>query len=365
MDFNAFITENYIVLIIVGVVLVMTLIGYIAQKNEFGQKVSNKNKKKRMAKDTIKNDNVELLDENLDIISEPIIENKNTDGLSNVELKKEEPDILDTIAPDFNDTGLVMGDVNQNPEKTNEELGIPDELYAPFGDTSSNATNSIENLKIEDVATDDFSIVEKDNKNTDDDELIIKDINESLDNPESFENSFDNAELKIEEVQSQPIIDEVKEIEDPVKEEISDLVDNTFVINDGTNDFNSEPIEETVVEENNTDDELNIPQVETQNIESDNIDSSTEKTTNLKLDEINEKIKNLKLEDLENLNFEEDFSTDLKQNKKNKKVSIKSIDEIKKETNQNDVTQELKLPDLEQMAKNDTKVNESDDIWNF
>ena len=61
MDINAFIEENMTVIIIIAVVLVMTLIGYIAQKTEFGKKVAARNNKNNKVDETnTNNENIEI-----------------------------------------------------------------------------------------------------------------------------------------------------------------------------------------------------------------------------------------------------------------------------------------------------------------
>lgn len=363
MDINTFISENYVGIIVVAVILVMTIIGYVAQKTEFGKKVSERNKKTNEINSDNKNEEIEILNENSSDDSNIFSSNDS-----------EQLDVLDTIAPDFNDGGLVVGDVNQNPNKTNEDLGIPEDLYAPFGDENIKPETSIEDLKIEDVAeTDDFNIVEKENVENSVDELFIQDINQSL----ASNNNFDVEELKIEDVQNsemQSVEQNQSNSYNPVVEEINNLVDNTFVINDGTDDFEGSNLAQDnsvdKVEIENQKEESKVVNFDIEenamSIEEPN-DLEIEATTNLKLDEINEKIKNLKLEDLDNPNLDEELINDLKEDKKKKQISVKSIDEIKKAPKlkkaQNVV--ELDLPSLDIVNDNDKEIDEADDTWNF
>lgn len=359
-DINAFIVDNFVIIVIIAVVLIMTIIGFIAKQTGFGEKVSSRNQPNK--KDNLNNDSdIERLSEKS--------KDLNNNGANNETL-----DALDTIAPNFNDGGLVIGDVNQNPAITNQELGISEDLYAPFGEDTKSKGASIEDLKIEDVEeTDDFNIIEKDSLNNETvDELVIQDVNS---NTESLANSLEIEDLKIENVDTiENVNNEISKPADPVVEEISDLVDNTFVINDGTSDFDKNEITEEKVDDTKSEPVSEPSKVEQFDIgegeltDEETSDFEIEATTNLKLDEINEKIKNLKLEDLDNQNLDNDIE-EVKKPKKKKTVSIKSIDEIKrdssKEKNKNvDVVTDLPLPSLNEVG-DDKDIREEDDIWNF
>lgn len=370
MDINAFITDNYVTIIIIAVIIVMTLIGFIAQKTGFGQKVAQRNNKDINKSDSEK---VEILDENSD--------NQNSNNIENQE-------ILDEIEPDFNDGELMIGDVNQNPNKTNEDLGINEDLYAPFGDSDDKKEFNPNDLKIEEVEElDDFNIIEKDEVKNDYDteEIKIEDINVPLEDSSSNE----NLDIKIEEVvpEENPVIAEVEspndKVDNQVVDEINEIVDNTFVINDATSDFKDtndsiDKLEDNSSKtENKSKNKKNKPKskVEQFNIEDNEVsiddsqDLEIETTTNLKLDEINEQIKNLKLEDLDNPTVDEEITQEIKKKKKKKAISIKNVDELKKdnttEENNSDVL-EMSLPNLDDVSKKEEKVdNEEDDIWKF
>ena len=366
-DINTFIIDNFIVIIVVGIIIVMTIIGYIAKKLGFGEKRSIQN---------INLDDSNVIEKNIEILNENL-ENKNSDI--------EKIDSLDTIAPNFNDGGLVIGDVNQNPAVTNQELGISDDLYAPFGDEAIEETESvIEDLKIEEVSLDDdFSIIEKDKKNEDDN---LETSNEDLSVPlELNDTNLQIDDIKIEDIEalepkdennlitedntSEETLDSIAEqTPDPVAEEISNLVDNTFVINDATEDFEEKNVEK---KEPSKIEQFDVGESELSKDEP--TDFEVETTTTLKLDEINEKIKSLKLEDLDNPNFDDDILNEMKPKKKKKNVSVKSVDEIKKDSqkkikDKNDMTDivtDLPLPSLSEVAQDDKEIEENDDIWNF
>lgn len=369
MDIVSFITEHYIAFIIAGIVILMTIIGYIAQKTGFGAKISKANKDEENTNKVSNDENVEVLND-IDINS--------SDGVETDKNEVEQLDILDTIAPDFNNEGLMVGDINQNPAVSNEELGIPEDLYAPFGDQEVKLNNepNIDDLKIEDVEeNDDFNIITKENTNDNDENQteVISEINESL-SPKEENNNIED--LKIEEVDSNKAI-VAEEPKDEVVETISDLVDNTFVINDGTSDFNNiDTIEEkkdddinnqsiASNEDNNPVEKSKVEQFEIDENsfpEEINSDLELEATTNLKLDEINEQIKNLKLEDFDNPIVEIESNNLSKKKSKKKQVSIKSVDELKNKQSDNSSNEiELNLPDLNTVIENNLDNKSTED----
>lgn len=369
MDIVSFITEHYIAFIIAGIVILMTIIGYIAQKTGFGAKISKANKDEENTNKVSNDENVEVLND-IDINS--------SDGVETDKNEVEQLDILDTIAPDFNNEGLMVGDINQNPAVSNEELGIPEDLYAPFGDQEVKLNNepNIDDLKIEDVEeNDDFNIITKENTNDNDEDQteVISEINESL-SPKEENNNIED--LKIEEVDPNKAI-VAEEPKDEVVETISDLVDNTFVINDATSDFNNiDTIEEkkdddinnqsiASNEDNNPVEKSKVEQFEIDENsfpEEINSDLELEATTNLKLDEINEQIKNLKLEDFDNPIVETQNNNLSKKKSKKKQVSIKSVDELKNKQSDNSSNEiELNLPDLNTVIENNLDNKSTED----
>ena len=56
MDIMTFMEENYIVLILVGVIILMTIIGYIADKTDFGKKDKKKDKKENKKQNEVVED---------------------------------------------------------------------------------------------------------------------------------------------------------------------------------------------------------------------------------------------------------------------------------------------------------------------
>lgn len=363
MDLMTFIEEYYVYIIVVIVVILMTIIGYVAKKTNFGEKIAKKNNKKT-------DDIIETLDEDYNTKSENA--NSNTTDI----------DILDTVAPDFNNKGLVIGDVNENPAITNEELGITEDLYAPFGDNLvADPSNVIDDLKIEEVADDNFKIVEKEDNTGND---FIEDIKpKDLVLSDDVEQLNDQTQSDIEPNQNIQEENEEKKKENQITQEVSDIVDNTFVINDATEEFEKElkPEQENNVLEGIDELEketIDKPEQEPEEplkkaIEQFSVDDietneqqpefKLEATNSIKLDEINEAIKNLKLEDLDNSEALE--PTEVKKKRKNKKITIESVDEIKNKNNSNDKSTDFELPNIEDISKQNEIISDEDEIWKF
>ena len=120
-----FITENYIWFIIAGIIILMTIIGYIADKTDFGKKKPEKKKKEKEPK---QKDEIVETDEMADLDEVP------------VELPQDDLDPVETFPADFEETKPAfdtdemdlapqVDDFDKKePEKTTEE--IPEELFA-------------------------------------------------------------------------------------------------------------------------------------------------------------------------------------------------------------------------------------------
>ncbi len=379
MDISKFIEDNYVIIIIITAIIVMTIIGYVAQKTEFGKKVSAKNNKKN-----------NTVTEQTEPISETIIEEITDDNESS---KTQNIDSLDNIAPDFNDGQLVLGDVNLNPDISNDQLGISEDLYAPFGDENLDANTQINTfdaseLKIEEVPeTDEFNIIEPEKFNQV--ETIDEQTFENLNVPLTDSTNATNYEnLIIEEVNPADNENQINDLNisndeealpeptnTPIVSEINDIVDNTLVINNDVEElkqssepsldiFNSElpdsKIQKFAIEEDN----YNEDNYNNETTENTSQEFDLDITTNLQLDEINEKIKNLKLEDLDNPIYEEEpVTTNTKKKKNNKKINVKSVDEIKNENKngdkiiQTDERSNVNVEDIEMPILNNTDNN--------
>lgn len=331
MDVTSFISEHSTLIIILGSIIVIILIGFIAQKTNVGKKVLFKDKKEE--EKTI-NPSLDLNKPLLDKPQEkevtpmnptPVID---ATGLGETPIKT---DIFDKISANFNDTGLSLTDVNENPAASNEDLGLTEDLYVPFGDKEEE--KPVE-LKIEDVnENDDFQIIEP--QKNEDGQVVAPTEEEiaKLSQPltENITTTLSEEDTTVAEKDNEEKIKNTEENNEELPQEyvdeINNIVDQTFVINDATDESNQTMVEES----GQIQDEQNIVNDEISNETTDETsDFDFEATTTLKLDEINEQIRNLQLEDLDN---NEDLISEKEEKREKKNISIKSIDDIINEKN--------------------------------
>ena len=188
-----FLEANYIWLIVIGVVLVMALIGYIAEKNNYG-KIEKKPKESKEKKDKKSKEKKEEVKEQ---ITTPEIDFNNFD----VELestpvtepipseepeKKEEEGGVQEVMPTFEDLNIPT----KEPEPMNEDLTVPLEgtkkeevpvleeipadLYAPIGDVVEEKTAdpiSAPDVKPVDAALPDLDKIKETETTTSDDDV--------------------------------------------------------------------------------------------------------------------------------------------------------------------------------------------------
>ena len=124
MEFMDFMTENYIWFTVGGVVIIMALIGFVAEKTDFGRK-NRQDKKEKVSKKEVKEENIET-------IIEPTLENG---GQFDVV-----PDLANTNQP-LNTDPLTFPEPNFNNEaqNVNANVGANEDLYAGL-DQFANAT---------------------------------------------------------------------------------------------------------------------------------------------------------------------------------------------------------------------------------
>ena len=87
MDIMTFMEENYIVLILVGVIILMTIIGYIADKTDFGKKDKKKDKKENKKQNEVVEDVNEEQEDNSFVEEADCIEFFGEAGIEFVEHK--------------------------------------------------------------------------------------------------------------------------------------------------------------------------------------------------------------------------------------------------------------------------------------
>lgn len=195
-----FINENYLWFIIGGVILLMALIGFVAEKTNFGR--GNGNKKAKKNKEVVKES----------VPTEPVVE-QNIPDADNLELEQ-----------------------NNNPTNTEENNidvanTVEEDLAAPIEPiTEDNTLNNID----EDLTAPLEPIVPEEKK----EEELLDNINEDLTVPLNFDNTInneptatdkvdnvsDNNEKAVEEIiPEEPMIEEVKENDDILKPNDQDI----------------------------------------------------------------------------------------------------------------------------------------------
>lgn len=151
-----FLEANYIWLIIIGVILIMALIGYIAEKNDYG-KVERKPKEPKVKKEKKKKEKKEEVKEKIET---PEIDFNNFDvsmeatpEVAPIEEFAIDPEPVQEITPTFEDLNIP---VKEEPKPMEEDLtaplegikqvetpvieDIPADLYAPIGDVVEEKT---------------------------------------------------------------------------------------------------------------------------------------------------------------------------------------------------------------------------------
>lgn len=128
-----FFVENWLWFLVGGIVILMTIIGYIAEKTDFGRKdIQKKEKSEKKKEKTL--DKVE------------VIEPEVTEEFVPTEEKEVEPEVQIALATDsFLEEPETLEIESQNDNQNSEE--IPEELKVPFGDISfeepvDNVTNN-------------------------------------------------------------------------------------------------------------------------------------------------------------------------------------------------------------------------------
>lgn len=161
-EFLLFVEENYIWFIVIGVLLVMAFIGFIAEKTDFGNKISIKKKEKpvkeekekkvkpekeKKNKKEKKNDNILGLEEDTNEVDGEGLD-LNSMGLSSLLDENNSSEESNTFnANESEDLSVPFGDDNiQN----NDNAEISEDLTVPFGD--DNVIDGIEEPEKEAVS---------------------------------------------------------------------------------------------------------------------------------------------------------------------------------------------------------------------
>ena len=103
-----FIVENYIWILIIGIVILMTIIGYIADKTEFGKNKPVKEKKEKVKKEKKKKEKDEIFEEE----PEEAVENNEEKIPSEIETAEDDFDIEANAIQTFDTDELDINEEN-------------------------------------------------------------------------------------------------------------------------------------------------------------------------------------------------------------------------------------------------------------
>ncbi len=176
MEYLDFVTDNYVWFLVGGIILLMTLIGYFAEKTQFGKKTNNKKEKTVEKTTSVKPVVVPSPQEQSE---EVLFESELPKPDAEPETVEEEPmEDLDSI--EIQEPTQTMDDWNTEAEEVNAEENtsdeeIPEELYAGLDGTPNTYKESkkTEDLdmdlpNIDDLKTD-IDGASTDDANADDD----------------------------------------------------------------------------------------------------------------------------------------------------------------------------------------------------
>lgn len=124
MDFNTFLLENYVWIIVGVIIVVMTIIGYIADKTDFGNKKEKPVKKQK--------------ESNIEKIEEPVLEETADASAFEEEKIDEDPEIdytqeISPVAPldDFEmpeESGIEQENISEEPSSLEEPVVLDDNM---------------------------------------------------------------------------------------------------------------------------------------------------------------------------------------------------------------------------------------------
>lgn len=137
-----FIVENYIWFLVGGGLIFMALIGFVAEKTNFGRG----NSKKKEKKQTVKEEKVETNEVPNPVVEEqPILENDQFNVIPdlNTEAEKEEVKLTDPLlTPDINNQDLYAG-LDQFTVEKPEDNASNEDLNAPLDTNIMNQENTL------------------------------------------------------------------------------------------------------------------------------------------------------------------------------------------------------------------------------
>lgn len=211
MDYVTFLSENYIWIIIVAVIIVMTVIGYIADKTEFGEKKQKKHNKKQ-------NEHVE----------------------ENIEENKPEENVLVSTINEADE-------IDNLDKASNEEILSDFEMPVDSNDSYSNFEDNLESNYNEEISEDYIQPQE----------TYQEDNNESIMNENPIDSNMND-----------------EAVEEQLPEETIESVDEEENKSDMFEEENQNETEESILEENQFEEqpqenseEFELPNIETLNQE--------------------------------------------------------------------------------------------------
>ncbi len=151
MEYVDFVIENYIWFILGGVVILMTVIGYFAEKTEFG-KTTNKKEKKEQAAPITQTESIPteevLLDDELESMPNEVEEEPmaNLDAIEIAEPKVEEESDSVPVEEPKEESNDIHYEQLKKEEETDE---IPEDLYSGLDGTPNTYKNNSNSSEID------------------------------------------------------------------------------------------------------------------------------------------------------------------------------------------------------------------------
>ncbi len=169
MDYT-FLSENYVLIIVIAVIVIMTIVGYIADKTNFGEKKEKapKEKKKKVVKEEPVENNEETMDSFMTKDVTPEEKTESTlDNSNDVSFDSFEP-----VAP-LNDDHLESNEMNFEmpsdlPEQETVQNPVSDEITENESTQNETMDNSLESsISNENTNIDDSNVPSSDEIKTD------------------------------------------------------------------------------------------------------------------------------------------------------------------------------------------------------
>lgn len=169
MDYT-FLSENYVLIIVIAVIVIMTIVGYIADKTNFGEKKEKTPKEKK--KKVVKEEPVENNEENMDsfMTNDVTPEEKAESTLDNS--NDVSFDSFEPVAP-LNDDHLESNEMNFEmpsdfPKQETVQNPVSDEITENESTQNETMDSSLENsISNENTNIDDSNVPSSDEKKTD------------------------------------------------------------------------------------------------------------------------------------------------------------------------------------------------------